>query len=51
MLVPAVGLLVAVTNGHRRTALVWLAIGVVTYLTWGVLSDATVHGWSHLKVF
>jgi hypothetical protein len=37
---------------HRdRQALLWLVTGIVVYLGWGVLNDASVHGWSHLTVF
>lgn len=32
-------------------AVVWLCIGVVVYLVWGLLNDAAVHGWANLKVF
>jgi hypothetical protein len=32
-------------------AVVWFVIGIVTYLGWGVLNDAAVHGWDHLAVF
>jgi hypothetical protein len=37
-----------VTGAHRR---VWLAVAIATYLCWGILNDAAVHGWHHLKVF
>jgi hypothetical protein len=35
----------------HRQALVWLVIGPLVYLGWGLLSDAAIHGWAHLKVF
>ena len=32
-------------------AVVWLVIGTLVYLGWGLLNDAAVHGWEHLKIF
>jgi hypothetical protein len=49
-IVPAL-LLVYDTARRRRRALVWLAIGAATYLAWGLLLDAAIHGWDDLKVF
>lgn len=50
-LVPA-GLFVwALSRRSDRQALFWLVTGMVVYLAWGVLNDASVHGWSHLEVF
>jgi hypothetical protein len=34
-----------------RQALLWLVTGMMVYLAWGVLNDASVHGWSNLEVF
>jgi hypothetical protein len=41
----------ALCTRRDRQARLWLATGIVIYLAWGVLNDASVHGWSHLKVF
>ena len=32
-------------------AVVWLVIGILVYLGWGLFNDAAVHGWAHLKIF
>jgi hypothetical protein len=50
-LVP-VALLVLAMARHRATqARVWFVVAIATYLCWGILNDAAVHGWHHLKVF
>jgi hypothetical protein len=50
-LIPA-GLFARALNRHdERQTVLWLAIGIVVYVAWGVLNDAAVHGWSHLNVF
>ena len=30
---------------------VWLVIGILVYLGWGLLNDGAVHSWAHLKIF
>lgn len=50
-LLPAVLFAWALHRHRDRQALLWLVTGIVVYLGWGVLNDASVHGWSHLKVF
>jgi drug/metabolite transporter (DMT)-like permease len=50
-LLPVGGLFLAAVLGKRRLALVTLLVGVLTYVAWGVLNDAAVHGWDDLKVF
>jgi hypothetical protein len=48
-LVPAGLFTWALCTRRDRQARLWLATGIVIYLAWGVLNDASVHGWSHLK--
>jgi cell division protein FtsW (lipid II flippase) len=50
-LLPAVLFAWALHRHRDRQALLWLVTGIVVYLAWGVLNDASVHGWSHLTVF
>ena len=47
---PAVTIVVAAALQSRRLAALTLAVGVPTYLAWGVLLDAAVHGWDDLKL-
>ena len=50
-LVP-VGLLIrAIWRLRGAQVAVWFIVAAVTYLLWGVLNDAAVHGWGNLKVF
>lgn len=46
---PAI-LLVCDTMRRSRRALLWLALGIVTYVAWAVLLDAAIHGWDDLKL-
>lgn len=50
-LVPVAVLARLIVRGFRRSAFVAGAVAVLVYLAWGVLNDASVHGWGHLKVF
>jgi len=43
-LLPALMFLINAGLGRIRRALTWLAIGLLTYLAWAVLSDAATHG-------
>jgi hypothetical protein len=47
-LVPA-GLFARSFFRHDSRAGLWLIIGILTYLAWGLLNDAAVHG--HITVF
>lgn len=55
--VAAVGLLPAglfaraLIRRNDSQAVVWLVLGIVVYVAWGVLNDAAVHGWANLRVF
>ncbi len=49
--VPVALLLYAAIRGRRRLALSALIAAAIIYLGWGVLNDAAVHGWQHLRVF
>ena len=57
LIVAVVGLLPAglfaraIVRRKDSQAIVWLVIGLLVYLAWGVLNDAAVHGWGHLKIF
>lgn len=57
LIVAAVGLLPAglfaraLIRRNDSEAVVWLVVGVLVYLGWGVLNDAAVHGWANLRVF
>jgi hypothetical protein len=57
LIVATVGLLPAglfaraLIRWNATQAIVWLVLGVLVYLGWGVLNDAAVHGWANLKVF
>jgi hypothetical protein len=47
---PAI-LLVWDTVRRRRRALLWLSIGIGTYVAWAtLLLDAAIHGWDDLKL-
>ncbi len=50
-LIPAGGLFWAALTERWWVAAVLLIVTALCYLTWGVLNDAVVHGWDHLKVF
>jgi hypothetical protein len=50
-LIPLTLFVRALRHDQGRQALVWLAVAILTYLTWGVLNDAAVHGWDDLKYF
>jgi hypothetical protein len=50
-LLPAGLLAPALDRRDDLQAVVWLVIAIVVYLAWGVLNDASVHGWSNLQVF
>ena len=50
-LVPVGALFVAAVRGHRGLAFLTFILSVITYIAWGVLNDAAVHGWGNLKVF
>jgi hypothetical protein len=50
-LFPVGALLYAALRNRSRLALLSFGAGVVTYLAWGILNDAAVHGWHHMKVF
>jgi hypothetical protein len=50
-LVPAGLFTWALCTRRDHQARLWLATGIVIYLAWGILNDASVHGWSHLTVF
>jgi hypothetical protein len=46
--VPAAVLVYACGTGRRRLALVALAVGIIVYAGWGLLNDASLHGWGNL---
>jgi hypothetical protein len=46
---PAI-LLVWDTVRRSRRALLWLGIGIATYIAWALLLDAAIHGWDDLKL-
>lgn len=50
-IIPIGLLLFAAIRGRRRLALSSLIAAVIIYLGWGVLNDAAVHGWQHLRIF
>ncbi len=50
-LLPAGAVVRARFRRQDRLAFVWVVIGMGVCLAWGVLNDASVHGWSHLAVF
>jgi hypothetical protein len=50
-LLPAGAVVRALFRRKDRLAFVWVVIGMGVYLAWGVLNDASVHGWSNLAEF
>lgn len=50
-LVPAGLFAYSLIEAHKRRAVVFGVALLVTYLAWGVLNDAAVHGWDALQVF
>lgn len=46
---PALLLVFDTVRGSRR-ALLWLAVGIATYVAWAVLLDAAIHGWDDLRL-
>jgi hypothetical protein len=41
----------AIVRRLRRTTIALTIASAATYLAWGLLNDAAVHGWGHLAVF
>jgi hypothetical protein len=50
-LIPAGLFARALVRRKDLQAVVWLVIGTLVYLGWGLFNDAAVHGWEHLKIF
>jgi uncharacterized protein (TIGR03382 family) len=50
-LLPVGVLAVAILRRRNRTAVALAVVAIATYLFWGILNDASVHGWSNLQVF
>lgn len=50
-LIPVAFLGYAIMKKLRRATIALLIVSVATYLAWGLLNDAAVHGWNHLAVF
>lgn len=50
-LVPAWGVVVALTHRRRVLAAALFGVSLLIYLAWGLFNDAAVHGWDNLRVF
>ena len=49
--IPALLMVFWAFRGRRAPAMVALVIGLVMWAVWGVLNDASVHGWGDDMVF
>ncbi len=50
-LLPAAALGRATYRGDGAASVFCLGLGILVYLAWGILNDASVHGWANLRVF